>query len=1072
MVPVDPPLPVGGTIVPGNQPWIYSGTDVAAGEAITIEASGRITFCMPSKWSRRDPPQVGPAGTYHWDDSVGSCPFPLPAAAGGPAPCYCLIGRIGDGPPFYVGAAKSWTADRSGPLWLGTNDFDVSDNTGAFHVNVTRPIAPQPVRFQEFVSAGEACGGPLPGCSVVVFYVDGLRPDVVREMAAMGHIPNINRVFVEGGAWPRHTFTAFPSDTITSNGTMWTGCFSDRHGLKGQVRFSRRTLHSESYLEPLGPNRSARLLAPRGFNKVAHEAQVSSVGMLHGEEAAAEWDQTRVSGVPPLYMHLRNHGGDWQTGALPIMTELPPVLWSRSLVRAMPYFHAHKAWNYIDDANTHYAQKQLLPNDVPVTVIWLPETDSVSHKFSRGQFGVTRRTIARADEMIGCVVEQLAAEGRLCRTYLMLVSDHGHHGGEDTYLSHFDIANEFFYKPREISPDGRWIGGGLGISARQHRFWNRHPEDKSTHFVFIDGDSDGAARIFLPRRCFHSGDWMGPARPGEMLAYQLADHLPPVNLVESLTAVQAARGDGCVDHPVDLVLLKLSECSILISTLDRGQAVIDRVPDGCGRWSYRYTPIENVRPTGDGQVAYQECSPLALRVDNSTRGASRPPSDPLRLLEQLPGIDLSRYYDERTWLELTQDTIYPDAVVALTRHMLWQENLQFREREFAPDLVVTARPGWYFGVEATKGTTHGYPLADAMRATLFVSGPNIRRGACIQRPYRLADLTPTLLEMTGTPYEPADFDGQAIREIYLPCCLNAADGERCVVQCEHLAEGERGRGEVGPRLPLPLPPAPAPHEGGRVPDALSLPLPLPLPPSPPPGIQPVFWDELDLRAWHPLGYTPAPRYEHLPISINRPNSALDLNNIAYNALTISDLSVLRLMDDVLFPLSGDEQAITRVVERIDWSMRHSNRDWLAGLAYALDIGNVTVSDSELSSTGNMKRVDRSVDWLQARMQNADRRLAGLFGQSHTPGTRLLHGTVDWTQSAFWDGYRFGQRLLMCALDEKLLNSIENTTDRAINSFRQQPAEVLVSPGRAIAPSALLEGVSEGGEDGLPPAGVE
>ncbi len=117
---------------------------------------------------------------------------------------------------------------------------------------------------------------------------------------------------------------------------------------------------------------------------------------------------------------------------------------------------------------------------------------------------------------------------------------------------------------------------------------------------------------------------------------------------------------------------------------------------------------------------------------------------------------------------MTTHTRYPDSVVTLTRHMLWQDNLKYRECEYAPDLVVTARPGWYFGTEATPGTTHGYPLADAMRATLFISGPNIRRGARIEEPSRLADLTPTLLEMTGTPYVASEMDGTAFGQFMNP----------------------------------------------------------------------------------------------------------------------------------------------------------------------------------------------------------------------------------------------------------------------------------------------------------------
>jgi len=81
----------------------------------------------------------------------------------------------------------------------------------------------------------------------------------------MGHLPHIRRHFLDGGTWLANTLSAFPSDTITSNGTMWTGAFSDQHGLKGQVEFSRRQLTSHSYLtDALGPLRGAQVLSPDG----------------------------------------------------------------------------------------------------------------------------------------------------------------------------------------------------------------------------------------------------------------------------------------------------------------------------------------------------------------------------------------------------------------------------------------------------------------------------------------------------------------------------------------------------------------------------------------------------------------------------------------------------------------------------------------------------------------------------------------------------------------------------------------------------------------------------------------
>lgn len=964
-------------VVRGDSAWTDTGIDLQAGEVLDIAANGTVNCEQKETLLQRVPTVVGPAGTYLYRESVADKPFPLPAAAGGPAPAYALIGRIGDGPPFYVGRRISRQVSRSGRLYLGVNDYDLADNSGHFLAEVARPETVQPMACERIVPLKSQAGEPVPGSKVVVFYMDGLRPDVIREMAAMGHIPTINRLFVEGGAWTQNAFTAFPSDTITSNGTMWTGCFSDRHGLKGQVRFSRRTLQSVSYLEPLGPNRSARLLAPPGIDKVLHNAQAKSIKAVRGDEAADRWRRANVTGVPPLYQYLRDDGADWATGVLPMMTEVPPVLWTRSLVRHMPYLHSQQGWQYIDDANTHYALRHLLSREQPVTIIWLPETDTVSHKKSRGQFGVTRRTIALADLLIGHVVAELEAQGRLEETYLMLISDHGHHGGRNSHLSHFDIANELFFKPREVSEDGEWVGGGLGMSVRQHRFWNRHPEDGSRDFVFIDGDADGVARIFLPRGRFHSRDWMGNARPADLLQYKVSKDLPPVNLIDSLLNTQAVHGDGRLDKPVDLVLTRLSDDSILISTVDRGHAVVDRKPEDGGRWTYKYTPVKNIRPADDGSIAYDV--------------VELPRIDPLGLTRHLPLELLSYYHDERTWLRLTAESRYPDSVVALTRHMLWQENLRFREREYSSDFVVTARPGWYFGNASSPGTMHGYPLADCMRATLFVCGPNVRRGARIIEPCRLADLTPTILEMTGTSFDPRDFDGTAFRAIY---------------------------------------------EAGQRADSFDA--------------GPVYWSDVDLGAWQPLKYTALEPYEHLPISINRPSSPLDLNNLVYNALSIPDINVIRVFDDVLAPLSPGERPIIRSVERTDHFVRNRAPRWIGEAVEVLDLPGMSLGDYSLTSLGNLKRADRAIDWVQNRGLELDRGLAKRMGQSHLPGSEPVHWTLDAAQLSIWEVYRLAQRVAVQVVDETLINSIENGADRTINRFRQMPAEVIVKEQAPIA----------------------
>jgi hypothetical protein len=48
-----------------------------------------------------------------------------------------LLGRIGHGPPFFVGSSRSVLAPTIGRLYFGVNDDDFRDNVGFFEVTIT-----------------------------------------------------------------------------------------------------------------------------------------------------------------------------------------------------------------------------------------------------------------------------------------------------------------------------------------------------------------------------------------------------------------------------------------------------------------------------------------------------------------------------------------------------------------------------------------------------------------------------------------------------------------------------------------------------------------------------------------------------------------------------------------------------------------------------------------------------------------------------------------------------------------------------------------------------------------------
>src|SRR5580658_8469220 len=110
-------------IVPGNATFADTGIDIPAGRIVTIHADGSVFIGRSAKGKYDEPADVGPEGTFLYNDKVAKQDFPLAAAASGPAPCFCLMGRIGNGEPFFVGRSRSWKPSESGRLYLGVNDF-------------------------------------------------------------------------------------------------------------------------------------------------------------------------------------------------------------------------------------------------------------------------------------------------------------------------------------------------------------------------------------------------------------------------------------------------------------------------------------------------------------------------------------------------------------------------------------------------------------------------------------------------------------------------------------------------------------------------------------------------------------------------------------------------------------------------------------------------------------------------------------------------------------------------------------------------------------------------------------
>lgn len=762
--------------VPATQPWTDTGLDLHAGERIQISATGEVTVssrkltALTEYWSARSAydSRVGPRGTYRFEPldllrgkyrlalkpgagAPTASVFPLPAAYWGPWPAYGLIGRIGrEGRPFYVGGQLDLTAPAAGRLELGINDFDCSDNQGAWAVRLAggapASAAADPVRDRVHLAAGAAAAkgaaaAPLAGARsrLIVLYIDGLRLDVLNEMARGGFLPQISEIFYRQGTQVDPAFTIYPSSTIPANAVMWTGLFSDRNGIKDQVVLQRR---------------AAGL--PQEIDRLTEFSPEINYALIHRQ------------GAKPLFDYFANH---CYTTILPINWFSPPHQWVAEAANVSPALLTASVGvkRNIDEANFKHALTFVHNADARLMILWLPAVDEAGHRTPYGQFGAARRTLVQADAMIGQLRDELRLDRSLEDTVFVLCADHGHMGGEPLADGRprlnqiWDPATEFFLRQ------------GFNVHHLSHT-WTL-PGVPSERFAYLadGGGGTGYLGLFLPFGGRDSGDWSRRNALRELLAYRCDPAQEALDLPATLMRQHADparyRTDLAGDRPIAMVLAKIDEANYLIYKSRECQALVTLRRGATARQNeVRYLPVRNYRFNAlANKYDYDENAaedPLGYRTDAGLAPGGS-------------GIEafFGAFHGEEQWLAATARTRYPDAPVLMGHHLFNAPTLAPEVRSGDPDLVLVPNPGWFFvehpmdygplesGSQHFGGTSHGYPDADAMRVPLFFSGHGIRKGAVLDAPHTLADLTPTLLWLFGKPVESYGLDGRPITEI-------------------------------------------------------------------------------------------------------------------------------------------------------------------------------------------------------------------------------------------------------------------------------------------------------------------
>jgi hypothetical protein len=110
--------------VQATQAWNDGGITVKKGDRLQFSTTGQITFGPNAGMT------AGPQGS----DMFRKQTYPVPNV-----PVGALIGRVGTGAPFAIGVIPDpIPMPADGRLMLGVNDDELSDNSGAFTVTVTK----------------------------------------------------------------------------------------------------------------------------------------------------------------------------------------------------------------------------------------------------------------------------------------------------------------------------------------------------------------------------------------------------------------------------------------------------------------------------------------------------------------------------------------------------------------------------------------------------------------------------------------------------------------------------------------------------------------------------------------------------------------------------------------------------------------------------------------------------------------------------------------------------------------------------------------------------------------------
>lgn len=280
---------------------------------------------------------------------------------------------------------------------------------------------------------------------VVILLIDGARGDLVHELAADGRLPNVKKLFIDGGLDVEHATTVFPTTSTNAYQSFMTGLFPGHAGIPYLARFSRSEKESIEYLSLKG-------------------IKVMNADLLN-------WYQLNDPDIPfrTTQGSLFDELGDLRTASI-------YATFQRGATIQKPYIPLHAAWDTFVigdhegiDALTARELQDLFkgpPDQIPhLNLVAFLSTDILAHQEgARSPRLMTH--YETLDRMIGEFWDLVTRRGLADKTYLVLVGDHGNHDiSERSYLRERLIRHGVAIRSRHMRPPYELAINARGVSC-------------------------------------------------------------------------------------------------------------------------------------------------------------------------------------------------------------------------------------------------------------------------------------------------------------------------------------------------------------------------------------------------------------------------------------------------------------------------------------------------------------------------------------------------------------------------------------------------------------------------------